>query len=439
MQPDGSTKRIKERIYIGTVAEMTKQQARAKAREEMSVVNNHARVIHAQINFGKFLDEYEQKFILKLDNLSASTQAKYQTQIKTHIRPRFGSMMMAEITTKVIDEWLNEKGGGRSCRPRPALDLRNILSGIFSQAEKWGYHQQKNPVLGVTIGKHRPVREKHKLTEEQTRALLEALPEDVRLICMICLFCTLRISEALGLQWKHVDWDRGVVMVRQRFFRGDLDVPKTRKATRDLPLGQLVERLRAIYPGAGHDDDFVFSVRTVRGICRDDRDINQHFLRKAAIALGIYWKGFGFHAFRREAITSISATAGVGQAMNAAGHTRAEMSQLYTLTDLAEQERAVRLHQDRILGVSAAEQKAPEPLATIAAGSQDRSQEPAPTPQNDGPKMLEFGPEWAKSGTGSLAQIDAELRDLANRILSLGSGGPKRTRISDLFRVKEAL
>jgi hypothetical protein len=80
LQPDGSTKRVKERIYLATVAELTKQQARAKAREEMSVINNHARVIHAQINFAKFLDEYEENFILKLDNLSVSTQAKYRTR-----------------------------------------------------------------------------------------------------------------------------------------------------------------------------------------------------------------------------------------------------------------------------------------------------------------------------------------------------------------------
>ena len=45
-----------------------------------------------------------------------------------------------------------------------------------------------------------------------------------------------------------------------------------------------------------------------KSVSRDDRDINQHFLRPAAQDLGIYWKGFGFHALRREAITSSGAS-----------------------------------------------------------------------------------------------------------------------------------
>jgi integrase len=186
--------------------------------------------------------------------------------------------------------------------------------------------------------------------------------------------------EVLGLQWKHVDWNRGLLLVRQRYYRGDLDEPKTRKAKRDVPLGYLAEHLRRTWPGDGHEEEFVFAVKTTRGICRDDRDINQHFLRKAAKSLGLYWPGFGFHAFRREAITPISATAGVGQAMNAAGHTKADMSQEYTLTDLSEQERAVRAHQERIL--------------------RELCQPAAPNTGVES-NSTRIGPEWAKLLEGS--------------------------------------
>jgi hypothetical protein len=73
-------------------------------------------------------------------------------------------------------------------------------------------------------------------------------------------------------------------------------------------------------------------------------------MRPIAKDLGFYWKGFGFRSLRREAVTAISLDAGIGQAMNAAGHTHADTSLLYTLQDLAEQERAIRAHQERILG-----------------------------------------------------------------------------------------
>jgi hypothetical protein len=73
-------------------------------------------------------------------------------------------------------------------------------------------------------------------------------------------------------------------------------------------------------------------------------------LRPIAKELGFYWKGFGFRSLRREAITAIGSVAGISQAMNAAGHSHADTSLLYTLQDLAEQDRAIRAHHERILG-----------------------------------------------------------------------------------------
>ncbi len=96
------------------------------------------------------------------------------------------------------------------------------MRGLLMQAAKWCYWQEKNPAMDVYVGRQRAVREKRKLTDEQTRELLAALPEDVRLICMMSLFCTLRTFEVPGLQWKHIDWTRGAVMVRRRFYRESL-------------------------------------------------------------------------------------------------------------------------------------------------------------------------------------------------------------------------
>jgi integrase len=406
LQPNGSLEQVQERVYLGTCAEMTKRQALTEASRAMATLNDRKRVVQAQIRFGEFLDEYTRNFVLKPDNLAASSQGKYLSHIKNHVRPAFGDLMIAEVTTRRLDEWLSGKAKAKMSSAT-RMDLRNLVSGIFTQAGKWGYWSAKNPALDVTVGRHRAVREKRKLTDSQTRQLLEALPEDVRFICMVALFCTLRISEVLGLQWKHIDFERDLVMVRQRFYRGDLDEPKTRKAKRDVPLGQLADRLRTIWPGPGSEDIFVFSVKTERGISRDDRDINHYFLGKTAKAQGVYWKGFGFHAFRREAITAISASAGVGQAMNAAGHTKSDMSQEYTLVDLAQQERAIEAFQARILG-------------------------PAPSQNDDSNKT-----EQAKLLESLHPELPEEIRILLKG-LEL-NGGLAQTRTVDLYRVKVAL
>src|ERR1035441_10181854 len=164
------------------------------------------------------------------------------------------------------------------------------MSGIFTKAAEWGLWKAENPLAHVSVGKKKTARPHHKLTIEQTLGLLEALPADVRIICEVALYCTLRISEVLGLQWQHIDFKRGVLCVRQRYYRGDVDTVKSECSERDVAMGFLGEDLAALYPGAGHAEDYVFRVRThlkrekAGRVCRDDRDINQHFLRPAAIS-----------------------------------------------------------------------------------------------------------------------------------------------------------
>jgi hypothetical protein len=70
--------------------------------------------------------------------------------------------MLCEITTPLIESWLDDKalsrrvGEGEQARTLPGLswaartDLRNILSGIFTKAEDWGFWNDRNPVERVT-------------------------------------------------------------------------------------------------------------------------------------------------------------------------------------------------------------------------------------------------------------------------------------------------
>ena len=106
--------------------------------------------------------------------------------------------------------------------------------------------------------------------------------------CCVCLFCTLRVSEVLGLQEKHLDFESNRIVVRQRFYRGDLDETKSDAANRDLPMGYLGADLKSLCQG--DPERFVFQIQTSpewgrkSALCRDDRDLNQHFLRPAASA-----------------------------------------------------------------------------------------------------------------------------------------------------------
>jgi integrase len=388
---DGKAARAKKTITIGT---MGKREAVSKMREIMSTINRAEYVITSQINLGRFLDEYT---TMHVDRLAASTRAKYKNHLKNHIRPSFEKMMLCDVQPLLVQQWLDAKAlpdpeaeiarrckkchasnwvpsrlcaDPRQCSVCQALlpaggaaqglswatrtDIRNILSSVYTKAIEWGRWKDANPIEHVHVGRKRAAREKRKLTEDQTRRLLAALPYDLRVCCCVSLFCTLRISEVLGLQEKHLNFTTNMIEVRQRFYRGDLDIVKSRKAERNLPMGYLADDLKLLCKG--DSERFVFQIETApewgkkTAVCRDDRDLNQHFLRPAAKDLGFYWKGFGFHALRREAITAFNATLGVTQTMQMSGHATAEQSADYTLADQKAQDAAIRARQEVILG-----------------------------------------------------------------------------------------
>ncbi len=65
------------------------------------------------------------------------------------------------------------------------------------------------------------------------------------LICETCLDTGRGISEAVGLQSKHFDPQKGAIRIEQRHCRGDVDQPKTKNSKRTLALGTLVGRFQS--------------------------------------------------------------------------------------------------------------------------------------------------------------------------------------------------
>ena len=411
---DGTVCRKKQRFYLGSVESTSKDEAKKERKRVLDTVNNGSHVLQAQVEFGGILDVFEQKFLNVKGNLAASTQAKYTSHLKKHIRPAFGSRPIADINNQFIKDWLKAKEeAGLSWSTRS--DLRNLMRCIFREAIGWGLWHGENPAKNARPGRKKMLRKKRKLTNDETRRLLLELREDVRLIVMVALFCTLRISEVMGLQWKHVDFENGQIIIEQRYWRGDLDVTKNEASERKVKMAFLGQLLQQFSPGPHEPDEFVFSVKTEKGVSRDDRTIRRYFLTPVAKALQLYAPGFGFHSFRREAVTEIAHESDPFQAMRAAGHSKMDTALLYGLADEERQDKTIRSIQKRVLG--------PTGLLTGC-----ENQQPAAI------VARENGPQKAKVIS---AGNDDEFATAF--IFNLVDGGPVQTRTADLYRVKVAL
>jgi integrase-like protein len=192
--PDG-LKRRKKTIVLGP-AEMGKRAALTAKNEVMKTINRADYVVRSQIPFGEMLDRWMSVHVAEL---GYGTRLKYESQVRNHIRPAFGHLTMLELGTERIQKWLQEKAKAGVCWSTRA-DLRNILSGVFTRGKEWGLYKDENPVANVKLGRKKLIREKRKLSEDQTRYLLGALHYDLRVMCCVSLFCTLRVSEALDFK-----------------------------------------------------------------------------------------------------------------------------------------------------------------------------------------------------------------------------------------------
>jgi integrase len=328
---------------LGDCEQITKRQAQRLRDEVMREVNREVYTLQSQVPFGDFVDIYKKQHV---PTLAAGAQAKYCCLLDGHILPAFQSMKLCDIDTEAVQTFLNGKAkAGLAWWTRN--DLKNIMSGVFSKADDWGYWSGRNPVRKTTIGRMRAKRQKRILSDEQLRLLLAGLPEQIRMMVETAISTGMRVSEIIGLKWRCVDLNRGLVRVEERYYRGDVDAPKTEHSRRILPLGQLVECYRQRKPTGSMDDQYVFHCD---GEPLDDRAILQHVIRPLAKRLGFYFEGFGWHSFRRQNLTLIQEEgASAFEAMAQAGHSRPAMTSEYTIIGLQRREQAVLKVQQRLL------------------------------------------------------------------------------------------
>lgn len=332
---------------LGFCDQMTRKEALKARGELLDLANSGRLLLQSQIRFRDIVTRYKAG---RLPSLGAATQARYLNVINNHILPAFGAMRMAEIDMAAVEAWMAQKAElGYWSRH----GLKGILSAIFSAARDWGYWTGANPTLGVRLGRKIAIREKRSLTADQIRLILASVPDTVRLMLLVMVFLGLRVSEVLGLQWGDLDLDVGTVRIRRRWYRGNVDLPKSCAAERMLQLGPLVDELA---PRRAHPDRWVFLAESGH-VPPDERELLRFELRPVLKRLGLYYPGFGCHAFRRLNVTwRQHAGASPMEVQRAAGHSTLDMSLLYTLSDAERERQQVQWIADRLMGETGTKQ-----------------------------------------------------------------------------------
>jgi integrase len=172
---------------------------------------------------------------------------------------------------------------------------------------------RSNPARDVDLP-HRPTAEDSEAEEiramsrEELATLLALIPGDWQTFFRFLAATGLRVSEAIALQWHHLELDGGAahVKVRRAIVRGRVGPPKSRHGRREVPLdhSQVVAlRERRIASERPGDDDLVFPASN--GAVMSPNNLRRRVLKPAAEEACVSW--VGFHAFRHTAASMLFA------------------------------------------------------------------------------------------------------------------------------------
>lgn len=150
-----------------------------------------------------------------------------------------------------------------------------------------------------------------------------------------------RISECLGLRWRHVQWNVSKIQIDQTFRRGEIqNRTKTKRSKGPVPMCEALAAFLAEWRQQtpyGSDEDFIFASPTLNGKQPLwGQTMNADFVKPAAVALGLVAEGerFGWHRFRHSLSTwANDATKDITVSQTLLRHSNLEMTAKYTHGD----------------------------------------------------------------------------------------------------------
>ena len=233
--------------------------------EILGKIQNGTYLESSRITVSQWFDIYMNDYT---GNLKPLTQKSYTAQCNTHLKPGLGKIKLQSLKPPQIQKFINDLSKtGKEIRkkdpktgkeivtheplaPKTVKNVHGILLKGLSVAVDAGY-LQTNPAERVTLPRATKP-EMHPLDKTQMAAYLAAAAKDEYGYLLRVLPLTgLRESEAMGLTWDCVDFDRGTILICKQLVKLPLskggfrlDTPKNGKSRLIKPAPFVMQLLK---------------------------------------------------------------------------------------------------------------------------------------------------------------------------------------------------
>jgi integrase len=229
------------------------------------------------------------------EGLEAGTLRQYRQHLQHHIAPLLGCVKLSRLTTPDVERFRDNLLVERS-RPL-ARAILTSLKGIIKEAKRRGLIAH-DPAADTSVSLSKRGRAKVEIpTKEEIRALLTTAAKiwpyskavrtrkgeqkiiaiSLRPLIVTAIFTGLRASELRGLTWDNVDFEEGVIQVRQRAdFQNVIGQPKSEAGTRDVPMAPMVANTLRSWKLACPSTPLNLVFPTENGTIHSNSNIHRH-------------------------------------------------------------------------------------------------------------------------------------------------------------------
>jgi len=211
--------------------------------------------------------------------------------LETHCMPRWGRTAVCDIAPESLEEWLLSLHEKKKLAWTTISKVKHAMQGAF----KFG---RKKALLSADFDPFKDINceassdyEAITCTPEQILAILEQLPEPEFILTLVIAATGLSISEALGLQWADIEYDRTRIVVRRSWVE---EIGNCKNSFRKAPV--------ALHPALGSylrhwqsqtmyslPMDWVFASTKLKGKKpRCGSITSQNYLYPAAVKAGMF-------------------------------------------------------------------------------------------------------------------------------------------------------
>jgi len=311
-----------------------------------------------------------------------STKDHYEQIINGVLVPRWGMRVAVGIRPVEVKHWLKTLDMEDPTRAK----YRSVMGAVYTFAQSEGVISlglENNPLHYVKGFSAVSDYESVTLEPEQTFSVLEQLQQPEYTLLLLIAATGLRQSEALGLRWESVLWEKGEIKIRQAYVHGKMqDGAKTRASKSSVMMHPLLAEVMKAWQTKtlyGKPEDYVFASYKLGG--RKPRTgpmIVEDYLRPAAVEAKIITvddqgrtfdlegnpiKRFGFHVFRHSLCSFLMADGENPAVIQATlRHTRLDMTMYYAHSRKKQKLEAQGRVLEAVLGSERGLQRGPEAI-----------------------------------------------------------------------------